>query len=154
IPDPMILVARDGTYLDVRADDRSELLAPPEELIGKKVQDVLPDPLGKQVMAWIERTLAEGGITTFEYEIEIDGVKHWKESRMMPSGPDEAVTVLRDFTEKRRAEAQVRRLVEEQAALRRVATFVAGDAPPEQVFQLVTEEVCRLLGLRTGVLHR
>ena len=55
---------------------------------------------------------------------------------------------LRDFTEQRRAEAEQRRLAEEQAALRRVATLVAGNAPPEQVFQTVTEEVCRLLGLR------
>jgi PAS domain S-box-containing protein len=154
IPDPMILVARDGTYLDVRADDLSQLLASPDELIGSNVQDVLPHPLAEQVMAWIERTLAEGGVTTFEYEIEIDGVKRWKESRMMPSGPDEAVTVLRDFTERRRADAELRRLAEEQVALRRVATLVASDAAPEQVFQLVTEEVCLLLGLRTAVLHR
>ena len=41
-----------------------------------------------------------------------------------------------------------------QAALRRVATLVAGNAPPDQVFQSVTEEVCRLFGLRTAVLAR
>jgi signal transduction histidine kinase len=35
-----------------------------------------------------------------------------------------------------------------------VATLVAGNAPPEEVFQTVTGEVCRLLGLRTAVLHR
>ena len=35
----------------------------------------------------------------------------------------------------------------EQAALRRVATLVAGDAPPSRVFEQVTEEVGRLLGL-------
>ena len=51
------------------------------------------------------------------------------------------------------AEARAARLAAEQAALRRVATLVAGDAPPEQVFQTVTEEVCRLLGLRTAVLR-
>ena len=37
-------------------------------------------------------------------------------------------------------------LVEEQAALRRVATAVAGGAQPEVVFSLVTEEAGRLLG--------
>jgi signal transduction histidine kinase len=42
----------------------------------------------------------------------------------------------------------------EQAALRRVATLVAGDAPPEVVFQTVTEEACELIGIRTAVLHR
>jgi signal transduction histidine kinase len=43
-------------------------------------------------------------------------------------------------------EAQ-RGLADEQAALRRVATLVAGDASPTSVFAQVTEEVGRLLGL-------
>ena len=37
-------------------------------------------------------------------------------------------------------------LAEEQAALRRVATVVAGGAEPDEVFELVTEEAGRLLG--------
>lgn len=45
------------------------------------------------------------------------------------------------------AEAAQRELADEQAALRRVATLVAGEAPPDRVFQQVTEEVGRLLGL-------
>jgi signal transduction histidine kinase len=57
-------------------------------------------------------------------------------------------------TELRHALQQAQALAEEQAALRRVATLVAGDATPERVFQSVTEEVCLLLRLRTAVLHR
>jgi signal transduction histidine kinase len=49
--------------------------------------------------------------------------------------------------ERRRAEAAQRALADEQAALRRVATLVAGEAPPSRVFAQVTEEVGRLLGL-------
>ena len=64
------------------------------------------------------------------------------------------MSIVRDFTEKRRADAELRRLAEEQAALRRVATLVASDAAPEQVFQLVTEEVCRLLGIPSALLER
>jgi signal transduction histidine kinase len=41
------------------------------------------------------------------------------------------------------------RLVEEQAALRRVATLVARGTPSEQVFAAVTEEVGRLLSVDT-----
>jgi signal transduction histidine kinase len=41
--------------------------------------------------------------------------------------------------------ADLARLAEEQVALRRVATLVAGGAPPEEVFATVTEEVGRLL---------
>jgi len=49
--------------------------------------------------------------------------------------------------ERARAEAAQRALADEQAALRRVATLVAGDPSPSRVFAAVTEEVGRLLGL-------
>ena len=44
-------------------------------------------------------------------------------------------------------ESTQRALAGEQAALRKVATLVASDAPPSRVFEQVTEEVGRLLGL-------
>jgi signal transduction histidine kinase len=43
--------------------------------------------------------------------------------------------------------ASQRALADEQAALRRVATLVAGGAPPSRVFEHVTEEVARLLAM-------
>ena len=51
-----------------------------------------------------------------------------------------------------RADAELRQLVDEQAALRRVATLVAADASPDDVFQAVTEEVSLLLGIPSGAL--
>jgi signal transduction histidine kinase len=51
-------------------------------------------------------------------------------------------------------EATQRALADEQAALRRVATLVAGEASPSRVFEQVTEEVGRLLGLPgASVMH-
>src|SRR4051794_23511685 len=45
------------------------------------------------------------------------------------------------------SEASQRSLADEQAALREVATLVASGAPPSRVFENVTEQVARLLGL-------
>jgi signal transduction histidine kinase len=45
------------------------------------------------------------------------------------------------------SEAAQRELADEQAALRRVATLVAAEAPPSEVFQQVTQEVGRVLRL-------
>ncbi|MGH2781005.1 MAG: sensor histidine kinase [Thermoleophilaceae bacterium] len=64
------------------------------------------------------------------------------------------VTTGLDITERERKAAELRRLVDEQAALRRVATLVAGDAEPERIFQEVTEEVCRLIGIPSAVMER
>ena len=46
------------------------------------------------------------------------------------------------------------RSARQEAALRRLATMVAGEAPPEQIFHAVTEEVARLLGGQTANLVR
>jgi signal transduction histidine kinase len=51
------------------------------------------------------------------------------------------------------ARAEVGRLAEEQAALRRVATLVAREAPPEEVFAKVAEEVNLLLGAESAWMY-
>jgi PAS domain S-box-containing protein len=154
IPDTILRYGRDGTYLDARMDAGTAHLFSPEEFIGRNVRDVLPDELAGTVLAGIERALDSGAMQVIEYEVAIHGAAHWREARIVPSGDGEVVAILRDFTELRLTEAEQQRLAAEQASLRRVATLVAGNAPPEDVFQTVTEEVCRLLGLRTAVLHR
>jgi GAF domain-containing protein len=50
--------------------------------------------------------------------------------------------------------AELARLAEEQAALRRVATLVARGTPPERMFAAVTEEVGRLLGTHLAGMAR
>ena len=52
------------------------------------------------------------------------------------------------------ARVELRGFAEEQAALRRVATLVAGAAPAEEVFAAVTEEVGRVLSVEFTVLSR
>jgi GAF domain-containing protein len=66
--------------------------------------------------------------------------------------PAETETRLTSFTEllamaiaNAESRAALTRLAQEQAALRRIATLVAGGAPPEEVFAAVTEEVGQLL---------
>jgi PAS domain S-box-containing protein len=154
IPDLMFRVTRDGTTLDVQAEDTAGLVLPAEEQIGRNARDLLPPDVADAVLACIERALETGSMSSVEYELEIQGEAHVFESRMVPSGANEVVTIVRDFTEQRRAEAEQQRLADEQAALRRVATLVAGDAPPELVFQTATEQVCKVLGIREAVLER
>lgn len=52
------------------------------------------------------------------------------------------------------SEGDLRRLVEQQAALRRVATLVAQTAPPTQVFEAVTREVGLLSGADLARMER
>jgi signal transduction histidine kinase len=75
--------------------------------------------------------------------------------------PDHAEDRLAEFTElvataiaNAESREKLTRLAEEQAALRRVATLVARDAPPAEVFQAVCVEVAQLVDTEAAVLTR
>jgi signal transduction histidine kinase len=59
-----------------------------------------------------------------------------------------------ETTHQDEALARLRALAEEQAALRRVATLVAGEPEPREVFERVCEEVGRVLGVEGTNLTR
>jgi signal transduction histidine kinase len=67
---------------------------------------------------------------------------------------DVTVDANDDLTGWRRAQLELSRLAEEQAALRRVATLVAGHATAEEIFATVAEEVARVLRADRGVVCR
>ena len=97
-------------------------------------------------MDGIRRALDTGEPVTIEYTVEdTEGLQHLEE-RIVRSGSDEAVGIVRDVTERKRQERQLEALVAEQAALSRVAVAVATERRREAVFNVVTEEVARLFG--------
>ena len=75
--------------------------------------------------------------------------------------PADTESRLANFTElvataisNAQARAEVQRLADEQAALRRVATLVASEPRPDDVFAMVAEEVARQLGVDDTKLFR
>jgi signal transduction histidine kinase len=75
--------------------------------------------------------------------------------------PEDTEARLAEFTElvgtaigNAESRAGLVRLADEQAALRRVATLVAGGTPPEELFAAVTEEIGQLLGVEYTYMGR
>ena len=143
----LIVVANfDGCFTRVNPAVERILGYTEEELLARPYLDfVHPDDR--------ERTVAEAarlshGEATLRFEnryVRKDGsysVLEWTGTPV----PDEGLmySVARDVTERRQAEAELERLADEQAALRRVATLVAAGVEPAELFTAVTEEVARL----------
>src|SRR4051794_28902748 len=126
------------------------------EILGYTEQELLERPYGDFVVPEDrERTAIETaslcrGEVTLGFEnryIRKDGsrrVLEWKSTPVLEAGVTYAVA--RDVTERRRAETEVERLAQEQAALRQVATLVASEASQAEVFTAIAEEIGRLLG--------
>ena len=75
---------------------------------------------------------------------------HCTQGRPLPADTESRITQFTDLVGTAIANAESRaradRLADEQAALRRVATLVAQEAPLEEVFAKVADEVARTLG--------
>jgi len=106
IPDLMFQISKDGVFLSYKGGV-DELYAPPNQFLGKKVQDVLPGELAELTMKHVKAALGDG-TQTYEYELKINDETRCFESRMVRSGTDEVVAVVRDITERKRNEREIK----------------------------------------------
>lgn len=108
VPDMLFRVDRNGTFLDYKADVK-DLYAQSVSLIGLRNRDVTPPEFADLIERKIEETLSSGQIQTFEYQMLIPGTGLQEfEARMAPSGPDEVISIVRNITEQKKAERQLR----------------------------------------------
>ncbi|NJN87590.1 MAG: PAS domain S-box protein [Leptolyngbyaceae cyanobacterium SL_7_1] len=137
IPDLMFRIHRDGTYLDCKAEHDSDTVLPPRELIGRSVYDVLPPDLAEQRMHYVEAALKSGQSQRFEYQLQFDAAgrtsqlyqgispgvsiptaeRHVREyeARVVVSGEDEVLAIVRDITDRKLGEQALRQSEEKFA---------------------------------------
>ena len=119
LPDMMFVTTTQGVYLDAHFHNAADLAAPPDQIIGRSISDVLPDPVARQLFRGFDQVLLEGSAIA-EYSLTLSGQLHHFEARMVQLGADKILTIVRDLTENKRAlhEAQHHRI--ELAHLSRV----------------------------------
>jgi PAS domain S-box-containing protein len=106
IPDLMIRLSRDGTYLDcLPAKDFRTMMA---DLQGKNLFEVMPLAIAQQRMHYIQQALTTGKTQIHEFEVVVDGQTHDRESRITMLGQDEVLAIVRDISERKRAERALR----------------------------------------------
>lgn len=106
-PDLMFRFSRDGVYRDVHAPDPSHLARPPEQLLGRHLPDVTPPDFAAEALRQIARALDTGVMQQFEYRLQVSGGLKDFEARLVVSGPDEVLFIVRDISARKALEAQL-----------------------------------------------
>jgi PAS domain S-box-containing protein len=146
IPDLMFRIRRDGTYLDCKADKERDFAIPPSQMIGKTVYDVLPLDVAQQRMAYIEQALQTGTPQVFEYQLHHhEELRHY-EARIVVSGRDEVLAIMRDITERKQAIAQLRVAAERDRLLGQIALRIRRSLDLEEILKTTVAEVRTFLG--------
>jgi PAS domain S-box-containing protein len=123
IPDSMFLTTRDGVYLDFHTQDVSKLYAAPASFIGRAMRDVLPARAADALAAAFARAIATNEPEKVEYTLDIAGRERFFETMVVTCDGDKILSVVRDITDRRRAELEADSHRRELAHLGRVATL-------------------------------
>ncbi len=107
IPDIIFVLDADGKFLDYHAPKEEELYTEPENFIGKNAYDVLPEELAELTIKSIKKALSLKKLVVFEYSINIKGKQKWQEARIIQKNKDEVMVLIRDITEKKKAEEKL-----------------------------------------------
>ena len=106
IPDLFLLISADGTYLDYK-DKRDEFYIPPEEFIGKKIDDVIPTGLANRFKLCIKKTIETQQPQIIEYNLPSKGHAHHFESRFLFFSKNQVAAFVRDITDRKLAEVNL-----------------------------------------------
>ncbi|MEM1168023.1 MAG: ATP-binding protein [Cyanobacteria bacterium P01_H01_bin.35] len=107
IPDLIFWFSRKGVFLYYKPSRTDELSWSSNELIGKKVSEILPENAAKQYLEYIDDALETGDIKIFEYEWFVEEQRHHFEARIVSSGKNEVLAIVRDITESKVANIQL-----------------------------------------------
>jgi len=148
VPDLLFRIRRDGTYLDYKVPENLGLPIPkPEDILGKKIAEVVPEHVAQLAIPAIERVARDGVIETIEYSImEPDG-RHYYEARFVPSAEQEVIAVVRDITRHKHTEAALRTSEEMTRTLLNASEDVAILATPEGLVLAANEPAARRFGM-------
>jgi PAS domain S-box-containing protein len=130
IPDLMLRLRQDGTYLDVRVakDPTQEHPFSPSGLLGKNLREVLPERIAEQTLQAAHRARQTGRAQILEYQLPLTASGDEQpqlrdfEARLVASGKDEVLAIVRDITERKCYETRIE-------AERRQLEQIIADAP-------------------------
>ncbi|MFP4006420.1 MAG: PAS domain S-box protein [Spirulinaceae cyanobacterium] len=139
IPDYMFCFSRNGRFINAKAPRERYFCSPPEDFIGRFVQEVLPAPVAQKMHDCIDFALSTGKLQVIEYEYHLHNSTHW-EARFVPNGDDEAIAIVRDISDRKRAELELQK---SQRFVQRIA-----EASPDILYIFDLEQQCNIYSNR------
>lgn len=118
IPDLIMRVDRQGIFINYKAAKYHNLLSPNEKLIGKHISEIFPQEISLSTMNCVDRAFETGKVQILECQIPDRNHKIYSyEIRISVSEIDEVMAIVRDITERKQAEADIRQTLEQQQKL-------------------------------------
>ena len=107
IPDLMFRIRHDGTLLDYMVPKGYESAIDFGSFMNQNLYEAPFPELTERLAQAVGQALAESGVQVFEFQTSVNGELRDREARVIASGKDEALVIVRDVTHHKRLEREV-----------------------------------------------
>ncbi len=108
IPDRIVRFDRDGAYLAGAIGPREQDFES-DVPVGRRLYEAMFAAAGDRARHAAAEAIDTGRLQSYDFALDLTGGRRELEARVAPSGPNEVTAIVRDFTDVRAVEAEVRR---------------------------------------------
>jgi diguanylate cyclase (GGDEF)-like protein/PAS domain S-box-containing protein len=166
--DVVLVIDRQGVYRKIAPTNPGLLVEPPDELLGKTLQDVFPTEEAEMLLSTVQKVLETQQTLKVEYELAIGESLLWFETSISPMAEDSTLWVARDVTRRKSTEEAllgaseklVRNLTELEQRNREISLFnkmvasFQASRTTEEVYAIAEQACAQLFPEEAGTLFR
>ena len=117
IPDLLLRVDSEGTILDCKTGNTSDLYFSREKLVNMKIHEIPVGEVGKHFNDAISEVKKTGFPVIIEYSLDLYGAEQFYEARFLPFMHDQIMVIVRNVTQRRCAENALRKSEEKYRSI-------------------------------------
>ncbi len=117
IPDAMFRISFEGIFVNFKAVKNNPLPLPTQEFLDKSLYEVFPEDVANPMMDCLQLALVTKNMQVFEYQLLLDNNSLDYEARIAVSAENEVMAIIRDITERKQVETEIRNALEKEKEL-------------------------------------
>ncbi|MFQ5649734.1 MAG: ATP-binding protein [bacterium] len=127
VSDMFLRLNRDGKILYFKGSAEIEHLMPPDKVVGSYIHEIKQDDVAKEFASAIEGVRQNRKKCLIEYAVERDGQKQFYEARLLPFFADMIIVAIRNITERKIVELELKRVhAETEQLLASISSILIG----------------------------
>jgi PAS domain S-box-containing protein len=113
LPDVFLRLDMNGSVLDYRGPKSPNFLGHNKELVGRRIQNLVPSEVARQLDHAIGRVRKSNALVAVEYSLPAKDDEQFFEARLIPLHWREIIVIVRDITERKRGQKRLEQYAEE-----------------------------------------
>jgi PAS domain S-box-containing protein len=152
VPSSILLVDQSGIVVECHIHDEGLLSKPLTQCVGSRLHHILPRGLADEMQRCLEAVWRSGRMATAQCDQVIGGSRRCFEVRAVRCGAESFLSMVRDVTEQKRAEAALRQSEEKYREVVESQTDLVSRYTPDMTLTFANEAYCRFFGQPRGKL--